>query len=119
ATRDGAAAGNKGVASVLGQGGGAFETRLHYGATGLPFAVAAGDFNGDGFTDLAVAGEHGGIAVLLNAADWPFAPPDETPPPRPPPREGAGFAPHPLRGGPPRGGRPPAPPRPAPAPPRP
>jgi hypothetical protein len=33
----------------------------------LPFGLASADFNGDGFADLAVAGEHGGIAVLLNA----------------------------------------------------
>jgi hypothetical protein len=31
-------------------------------------AITTGDFNGDGFPDLAAAG--GGVSVLINAADW-------------------------------------------------
>jgi hypothetical protein len=40
----------------------------------LPFqaanAVAAGDFNGDGRLDLAIADGNAGVSVLLNTGDW-------------------------------------------------
>ena len=37
-----------------------------------PWSVMPGDFNGDGFPDLAVANytDPGMLSVLLNAADW-------------------------------------------------
>src|SRR5262249_3653957 len=77
-----------GIGILLGQGGGTFAPMLHYGATGLPFAVAAGDFNGDGFIDLAVAGEHGGSAGVLHAAGWLLASRQISHPPLPPPGGG-------------------------------
>jgi hypothetical protein len=40
-------------------------------AGSAPFSVAAGDFNGDGFPDLAVANRFSNnVSVLINAGDW-------------------------------------------------
>jgi hypothetical protein len=63
------------VSVLLGNGDGAFQSPLNYAAGPSPYAVAVGDFNGDGFPDLAVANNPGSggastVSVLLNAADW-------------------------------------------------
>jgi hypothetical protein len=54
---------------LLGKGNGTFQPAQGYEAGYNPRSVTVGDFNGDGFQDLAVAGEDG-VTVLLNAADW-------------------------------------------------
>jgi hypothetical protein len=42
---------------------------VHVLASVAAYEVEVGDFNGDGFPDLAVTNRDG-VAVLLNAADW-------------------------------------------------
>jgi hypothetical protein len=57
------------VALLLGNGDGTFQKPQRYGAGGSPLWVAVGDFNGDGYPDLAVAdgAEPGTATILLNA----------------------------------------------------
>jgi hypothetical protein len=56
---------------LLGNGDGSFQPAQSYAAGPSPVSVAVGDFNGDGFPDLAVANDNAGtVSVLLNAADW-------------------------------------------------
>jgi hypothetical protein len=52
-------------------GDGSFQPKHDYPAGPGPQSVAVGDFNGDGFPDLAVSnyGSHT-VSVLVNAADW-------------------------------------------------
>jgi hypothetical protein len=65
------------VGVLLGNGDGTFQHPLSYAAgfLGTGF-LAAGDFNGDGYPDLAVAdpGDAAGVpstvSILVNAADW-------------------------------------------------
>jgi len=82
---DRAVAGNNvagaGIVSVLqGNGDGTFQPPVNY-ATGIDYATAlvAGDFNGDGRVDLAVAGNNdagaGVVSVLLGDGDGTFQPP--------------------------------------------
>jgi hypothetical protein len=60
-----------GVSVLLGQGGGTFLPAHSYAAGYNPFSVAVGDFNGDGFPDLAVANPYSnGVSILLNDATW-------------------------------------------------
>jgi hypothetical protein len=54
---------------LLGNGDGSFRAAQHSDTGPAPYSVAAGDFNGDGRTDLAVA-EGSVVSVLLNAGDW-------------------------------------------------
>jgi len=66
---------NGSISVLLGNGDGTFQSPLRYAAGPSPYAVAVGDFNGDGFPDLAVANNPGSgatstVSVLLNAADW-------------------------------------------------
>jgi hypothetical protein len=59
---------------LLGKGDGTFRSPFppYYSSGGSgPISMAVGDFNGDGYPDLAVAnGNSNTVAVLLNAADW-------------------------------------------------
>jgi hypothetical protein len=71
---------NGSVSVLLGKGDGTFLPAQSYAAGGLPTAVAVGDFNGDGFPDLAVAdqgdsfGNGQGVRVLLGQGDGTFLP---------------------------------------------
>ncbi|HKH98943.1 MAG TPA: FG-GAP-like repeat-containing protein [Candidatus Sulfotelmatobacter sp.] len=61
---------NNNIVSVfIGNGDGTFGGQNQIqGATGLnPVSIAAGDFNGDGYLDLAVAYQQGLVGVILNA----------------------------------------------------
>ncbi len=44
-----------------------------------PYAIAAGDFNGDGITDLAVTSSGGGVTILLGNGDGTFKPTADSP----------------------------------------
>jgi hypothetical protein len=56
---------------LLGNGDGTFQPVLPFSAGPRPFAVAVGDFNADGFPDVAVPNLVTlQISILLNAADW-------------------------------------------------
>jgi hypothetical protein len=66
--------GDLGVVSVLlGNGDGSFQPAVNYAAGSNPFAVATGDFNGDGYTDLAIANTVvANVSVLLGNGDGTF-----------------------------------------------
>jgi hypothetical protein len=67
--------GTSAVSVLLGNGDGTFQPALNYPVSGHPYHVAVGDFNGDGFADLATANSiTDNVSVLLNAADWGPAP---------------------------------------------
>jgi hypothetical protein len=70
------------VSVVLGNGDGTFAPPLGV-ATDDPYpsGLVAGDFNGDGFPDLAVNAGYNAVSVLLNDGDWYLPPPP--PPPAP------------------------------------
>jgi hypothetical protein len=63
------------VSVLLGNSDGTFQPQLKYFAGRNFVGVAAEDFNGDGYPDLAVVSWfHNDVRVLLNNADWHTAP---------------------------------------------
>ncbi len=79
---DGITGGTPGVSVLLGNGDGAFTPAQTYFAGYSPYFAAAGDFNGDGAPDLAVANLNANtVTVLLNGADWPGRHPRAAVPP--------------------------------------
>jgi hypothetical protein len=64
------------VKVFLGNGDGTFPAPLSFHVDSDPTGLAVGDFNRDGFPDLATANFHtsGDVSVLINAADWSSAP---------------------------------------------
>jgi hypothetical protein len=61
------------VSILLGNGDGSFQTHHEYAAGNVPNSVIAGDFNGDGFLDLAVANfGSSNVSVLLGVGDGSF-----------------------------------------------
>jgi len=64
-----------GVSVLLGNGDGSFQPAVNYAAGVGPIAIAAGDFNRDGFVDLVVANAQSQDAsVLLGKGDGTFQP---------------------------------------------
>jgi FG-GAP-like repeat/FG-GAP repeat len=64
---------NAGVSVLLGKGDGTFQAAVNYGAGAAPVSVVAGDFNGDGKLDLAVANNRDGtVSILLGKGDGTF-----------------------------------------------
>ena len=75
-----------GVAILLGVGGGAFAAPVTYAAGTTCSQIAAGDFNADGITDLAVAskGNSSDVTILIGqgaggVGDGTFGPPASIP----------------------------------------
>ena len=75
--------GDGNVSVLLGNGDGTFQAAQQYAVGGYPSSIVAGDFNGDGKLDLAVADEGnelggaadpGGVSVLLDNGDGTFEP---------------------------------------------
>ncbi len=67
-----------GVSILLGNGDGTFQAARTFRSVtdGFPGTIAAGDFNGDGKTDLVVANTHNDdVTVLLGNGDGTFKPP--------------------------------------------
>jgi VCBS repeat protein len=64
------------VQVFLGNGDGTFPAPLSFPVDTGPTGLAVGDFNGDGFPDLATANYSTArdVSVLINAADWSSAP---------------------------------------------
>jgi hypothetical protein len=62
---------NTGVSVLLGRGDGTFSTPLNSPAGNNTWAVAAGDFNGDGWLDAATVNAFtNNASILLNTGDW-------------------------------------------------
>ncbi len=57
----------------LGNGDGSFQAPLVYAVLALGLDLTVGDFNGDGFVDIAAINKDN-IAILFNSADWPPLP---------------------------------------------
>jgi len=64
--------GNGSVMVFFGNGDGTFRGPTTYKLSFYPYSVAAGDLNGDGHPDLAVAEYNAGVAVLLNKGNGKF-----------------------------------------------
>ena len=61
------------VSILLGNGDGSFQAHHEYAAGNVPNSVVAGDFNGDGFLDLAVANfGSSNISIMLGVGDGSF-----------------------------------------------
>jgi hypothetical protein len=72
--------GSAGVSVLLGNGDGSFQSPVSYTVGANPWAVAVGDFNGDGIPDLAVVNVNmqnptGTVNVLLGNGDGSFQAP--------------------------------------------
>lgn len=65
-------AADNGIAILLGNGDGTFQTAMQSDAGNYPVAVAAGDFNGDGKPDLAIANQVDTASILLGKGDGTF-----------------------------------------------
>ena len=60
---------------LLGNGDGTFQGQMTYPVGAKPVAIVAGDFNGDGRTDLAIANYCANdVSVLLGNGDGTFQP---------------------------------------------
>jgi hypothetical protein len=59
------------VSVLLGNGDGSFQSRLTYPVDTSIWALAGGDFNGDGLPDLVSASGNGTVKLLLNDGQWP------------------------------------------------
>jgi hypothetical protein len=57
------------VSVLLGKGDGSFLAPQSFGVDTRPVSVAVGDFNGDGYPDLAVIEQTDRVTILLNAAN--------------------------------------------------
>jgi hypothetical protein len=74
---DTVSANTNGTVSVfLGQGDGTIQNPISITVGGTPDAVAVGDFNGDGFDDIAVANANGTVTVLLSNGKDTFKAPE-------------------------------------------
>jgi hypothetical protein len=67
--------GNGSVMVFFGKGDGTFKGPTIRNLSAYPFSVAAGDLNGDGRPDLAVAESNAGVAILLNRGGGKFGKP--------------------------------------------
>ena len=68
------------VSVLLGNGDGTFQPEVNYAVGEEPVAIVAGDFNGDGRTDLAVVdGYSNDVSILLGNGDGTFQPAVEYP----------------------------------------
>jgi hypothetical protein len=68
------------VSMLLGNGDGTFQPQVTYAVGPLPDALVAGDFNGDGRLDLAVANQFDGtVSLLLGNGDGTFVDPGQLP----------------------------------------
>ena len=60
------------VSVLLGKGDGSFQAVQSYAAGYLPWSMGIGDFNADGFPDVAIVNVNTNAAtILLNTGIWP------------------------------------------------
>ena len=63
---------NGGMSVLLGNGNGTFQTALEYGGAGSGTQITVGDFNGDGFQDIALNGLNANSNFYLGNGDGTF-----------------------------------------------